>query len=377
MSFKQLSVLQYIIAGGIWSHTVLQALPDLPQRMSRQRVKHHHVLWAHVGALQSDPPSTLSALLDSYFGLQCTDPRDRIYAFLPLIDWKTCSLSPILPDYTKTDFELASQAIKYVPLFRADSLLLSLGVPSTTPAMQTLIRQIRDGKNCGFKANSRRRTYRLNTSRVIREIEAGDRNLTAGITRHEVIFGGLDDQRRQKLRDLNQLPEVMAARANASNSQPLLVGSETAALVCKEARAGDLLLPLSSYDLGRLLMVVRHDSGVVYNIVGQGFLFSGYTFCDKFIELENAERDYTRHQSCFLDHVCGCVGGPKHDMLRADKDIDLTAQKAMVLIGQDFVEPGLWSFDPWRRLQRLTMPWGRMVKVPIALPMFIAILESQ
>ncbi|KAL7623197.1 hypothetical protein AAE478_006878 [Parahypoxylon ruwenzoriense] len=67
-------------------------------------IRNQLLLWAKIGGTNLQPLDLEDTLLWVQ-GLQCQDPRDRIYGALFFINWE--GLNPIIPDYKKSTFELA------------------------------------------------------------------------------------------------------------------------------------------------------------------------------------------------------------------------------------------------------------------------------
>lgn len=80
-------------------------------------------------------PSELVSLSSSRF---CHDPRDTIYGTLALTNWG--GRKPVVPDYTKSNFDLAVEYLRYIDYEdAARSLLANLKVGRDTPGVKTNI----------------------------------------------------------------------------------------------------------------------------------------------------------------------------------------------------------------------------------------------
>ncbi|KAK5110881.1 hypothetical protein LTR85_000691 [Meristemomyces frigidus] len=107
----------------------------------------------------------------------CADPRDRIYSMLKITYWPQ-GLSPVMPDYSKTAFELAREIMAYHPTqdaFSTDfglarTLMTVLQVADNDPELVKLLysrqqapmRQSADLRNdCGEEGSQRGLSMRL------------------------------------------------------------------------------------------------------------------------------------------------------------------------------------------------------------------------
>ena len=119
--------------------------------------------------------------------------------------------------------------------------------------------------------------------------------------------------------------------------QRLTVGNQLAAISCSETRAGDIILPLTSYQWHAAFLVLRRESGASYDIIGQGFVVNGYQL------YPYTESDKELYYSQAFDD------------LEAEVDLALTDEDVLLLVGHDltYSKPG---HDLEARLGRLITP---------------------
>jgi hypothetical protein len=134
---------------------------------------------------------------------------------------------------------------------------------------------------------------------------------------------------------LEDLEKISAAEVAATQAQSVFVECDIAALVCKEARAGDFLLDLASATSsdGIFFIVVRLTGGRDYTVVGQGLMVGDYRMCNRVFD------------------KCDCVNNPSRVPLKARISIQMTAEDAVILFARDFVSPT--RFDANTRYGRL------------------------
>ncbi|KAI0150504.1 heterokaryon incompatibility protein-domain-containing protein [Xylariaceae sp. FL1272] len=75
-----------------------------------------HTRHAHLWALMMDSEQRdpLESLLEFSSKLKCEDPRDRIFAVLPIVDWHQQALSPIMPNYDVDSFDLCKTLLSSI-----------------------------------------------------------------------------------------------------------------------------------------------------------------------------------------------------------------------------------------------------------------------
>lgn len=87
----------------------------------------------------------------------------------------------------------------------------------------------------------------------------------------------------------------------------------------------DLVSITDHYFAGHCLLVLRQGGGEVYDLVGQAMLLRDYRPCGAPYN--------TLHQ-----RMCDCAGSPRHDLLSAEVESQITAEDALVLGAQMAVE---------------------------------------
>lgn len=237
------------------SATVLSSIAD------EESVRRCKVLWKRPQEIQSifevisghplgRDLSLMAPRLDSF---QCEDPRDRIFGTLRLIDWPV-DVNPPKPDYSVDPFDLAIRLWepgKNTHL-ASDTIFEMLGIRSLRPS-STLESPLK-----GLRVDpTSMRHFELDIDGCGSKLFADARGrLSASLAAPDA----LDNARSISGNDIGP----------PSNAVSVFTGSRRSAIVCSEARAGDVIL-----QGGKSAVVVRHDQGDLL-LLGQAIMVNGF-----------------------------------------------------------------------------------------------------
>ena len=283
----------------------------------------------------------------------CVDPRDRLYGLLSFIDWsRSSNTTPILPDYNISAFELGIQLCSYLNFSDLGKALQALEVLYNHPDMQHVVSQ---RSRSAIERTRLENTYDI-SSRVtiklgsyitcyfINEDESGD--LTASLYK--------DDYRTSMVAQgpislAHAIDKLGMSVCSEPRPQLLKVDSEVAALLCSEARPGDVMIPIQGFDTRWCsLLILRHNCDDQYDIVGQGFITATFdiaSYTDFYQDAKDRE-DAKPIDCAFL----------------ADITLSLLPEEWLLLAGQDMRQDEddpsrKWAVDAQARVQRLvTLP---------------------
>lgn len=74
----------------------------------------------------------IETIVQLRYGLECQDPRDKVYGALALIDWE--GLAPVTPDYAKSPYDLAKEMhLDRLPASTAWQLIVHLAIDVQSP----------------------------------------------------------------------------------------------------------------------------------------------------------------------------------------------------------------------------------------------------
>lgn len=195
----------------------------------------------------------LSSMADLLSSFQCEDPRDRIFGALRLIDWPA-GINPPQPDYSVDPFDLASRLwepgknthLTYDPLFEM------LGMCSLRPS-PTL-----DSPLQGLKSDpTSMRHFELCID------GCGSRLFADGEGRLSVALAHPDAVNTSRAISERTVQPF-------SNHVSVFTGCKISALVCPQARAGDVIL-----QSGKSALIVRREKDDLC-LVGQAILINGF-----------------------------------------------------------------------------------------------------
>ena len=155
-----------------------------------------------------------------------------------MVDWSSHVLPPILPDYTLTVIELASQAAAYLPLQRIGDLLAVLNIKCQDLELR-LLGYRRSELEVESKPNARVGSVRYEgVSRLSRIEVDGEGKLTAAITK---VTNYEDIQRNETRaeREFCGVSRKSVVYMSPWMAQLIHAGRHIAALVCKETQESD------------------------------------------------------------------------------------------------------------------------------------------
>lgn len=233
--------------------------------------------------------------------LQCSDPRDRVYALLPIGAWPD-EIPPPIVSYQKSRVELAREVVKCCPsLWHLEHLLRALEIKSddTNQEMSSFRRnrKLLDLENrhsamskqegsCGCARSTQRQTRRIRMFAYCHlQLSA-----TGALEIGDDIFPlpGVD---MDPSFDLNQCPEMCRVVLDASqpNNRRKVV-----ALVPKETVPGDIIMRESHVRTknGYQSLVVRRNALNIYEIIGNAITRPDYQMwsgCHYHCEFGSAE----------------------------------------------------------------------------------------
>ena len=316
------------------SDSLKNTCPDLPRTQE-------HVVQDISYLVQSGANShRLSKLLREACGRECLDGRDRIYSIAALVDWSHYKQPAVVPDYNKSATELALEVAKLLHFQDLGSLAKALGIRFDFMDLVSLVQERRrpvssptnisavlcEPFSISYEAENMLRVCEIVTDKY--------GNLTAALKPKK---DSLDDGANAKADSMQRLSEVIEHEVDTFRAHQIMVDSDVAAITCGDTRAGDFLVPCNYADSpGILFLVLRKHIDEIYDIVGQAFSLGRYIMCD-----------VTKPQSLY----CDCADGLRHDNLKASVLLHMSAEDALVLVAQDYVDET--SFDPMARLRRL------------------------
>ena len=246
-------------------------------------------------------PLRIEQVFSQFSDSSCSEPRDRLYGLLGLIDWAN-ELEPIFPDYEASIFDVAVQVAPHFSSEQIPEMLAAFQITSEDKTVQRLIRQRRQVIDIGERntpmdaARDSKSLYNdIPINKVIPAMCAylqsdEDDNMTALLKKSEFYIGSTPSDFGEASDSCTEeafSPEVPKQSASAMASllsptsletrpKPLVLGSEVVGYVCNKARERDILVSLSN--LSRCILVMRQNQGEIYDVVGQGLLLQEYEF---------------------------------------------------------------------------------------------------
>ena len=255
-----------------------QFWPDLMSRVLRQ---------TRAGKMSIDE-------VFSFTGSACRDPRDHLYGLLQLIEWPE-NTEPIFPDYDISTFDLALKVGSYVKFSIIPQMLFLFHVSPSDYHLRRLARDRRNDRRKSTHVQERAigglsqsdfmpvysHGCALNLCGWIKTDHTG--NLTAS------LFRDTDDPRSHSCRDCGVQAQALAeslintitSRAPPNRKpQRLMLGTKVAGVLCPDAKAGDLLVPLPSRSAYKIYLVLRPNRETYYDTVGQALLLKHFQLGD-------------------------------------------------------------------------------------------------
>jgi hypothetical protein len=288
---------------------------DLPMRMMLNRVDMARHTTEYFGGCR------FRELCD----LQCKEPRDRVFALVPLIDWQKLGLQPIAVDYDRTGLSLAFECVKFCKDFDdAEYLLRSLRVECqhNDPVVDSYLRhrrlnspQMRDiDGSLALKSSCRCGSSQSRSALKVRFhyfclIESYLEGLVA-----EASWStqGSDEALpiSEFLAALLGPHRVVRQASNGRNTGNVL------ALVPENTMPGDyIMLPFTSYSRNaHCALVSRRDRRGIYHFLGHAIVAATMRmpFSRTGFELRMDEHDAITHALCAIKLSQGCTRCTHH-----------------------------------------------------------------
>lgn len=315
----------------------------------------HNGLWLNptewgTKACYSATAWKLKDVFKDFRDADCFDPRDRLFGLLALIKWPA-GVDPIAPDYTKTTFDLALQLARFLEDDSLDDMLRAFKISYNTPDMMALVSTRKRPSSglttpaCGSKI--------YNTSRNICSYGGGFTIIGRLESYH--VPGYLTCSLLEYLMiDARELKDILASMPDVDKSQqPLLYKKYRLGLVCANAEAGDFIVAICGqrrHFLGhtagvRGYLVLRHNHGTHYDLIGQGLvpIPAGFTAIINYSPYDEADQRY------------------------AKLEVSFTAEDKIVLVGQDLKDRGSEVYRK-REIYDMEACFRRLLTCPAADP---------
>jgi hypothetical protein len=258
-------------------------------------------------------PLQIEQVFSQFSESSCSEPRDRLYGLLGLIDWSN-DLEPIFPDYKASTFDVAVQVAPYFSFEQIPEMLAAFQITSEDETVQRLISQRRQVIDIGERntpMDAARDSKPLSNNHSINEsvpamcayIQSDeDDNMTATLKKSDYYvestpsdFEESGDSWTEETfsseepeQSASEMASFLSSTSLGMRPQPIVLGSEVVGYVCNKAREGDILVSLSS--LSRCILVMRQNQGEIFDIIGQGLLLQEYEFgCNTGVYDDSAE----------------------------------------------------------------------------------------
>lgn len=261
-----------------------------------------------------------SQLLQWLSGTGCTDPRDRIFGLVAIVDWKNVAMDPIIPDYTQTAWSLA---VKLTVGFGAQScgpIMKMLAINFDAIEIQNLVRE-------------------REISRSLQCIDAEVQEFAFGEVTATCLsdcgHGELCVQNETRSRPRWEDPTLPVFQELVSSSKPelhvskprkIICNSRTVALICSEALPGDFLL--TSLAWKRMCFICRQTQGDRMDVVGTGIVFGNM----------NEATLSSPHTGILQNETHKDLGSNP----RADFYLSATPEDVMLFFRADFMTENVW-----------------------------------
>lgn len=303
----------------------------------------------------------LSVRLGAHYWRECSDPRDRLFGQHQLIDWDKSGITPILPDYSKTPWQLAMMAANAVDLIHITELLEALQISHLHQEMRHEVQERLAGHSTFLVPSSETEDYSVHWKAAQRVSEG--HSYCVRLSRvNGILVAPLSKQSRPgnctvEASDVAQLynilkPVLSLYEARLPQVLQSLEGGRYAALLPQDAREGDLLTHAGLSDAG-LLLVLRQStsSESMYDVIGQGIVLN-----DHCVGPRSTPKQL---------HYAACECTVPHQLFTARVELRTTPSDALVLMGQDLLlEQGLEDWEKWDQVARLLRPVTKPLMSP-------------
>lgn len=265
--------------------------------------------------------------------LECSDPRDRVYALLGLVDWDEDE-SAIVPDYSKSALELAVEVIELLDDFRNTVRILeTLEVFSDGDEMRELHRS--------WLLGTRRKR---DTNKPLGRSRFGGIRVHGQESEHKTTHLQVFDSTGELSDEQMPIPikELLAKHSTTHSSEApkyLAVGKNIVGLTCHATQPSDIVAyPKTPYTFSGIFLMLRPTTNPkTFDIIGQGFLFDPET-CESLATIDASSMEE------FLKDAHGS----------ASLYVELTAEDAVLFAGHDMIESEDWKdYDAEKRFERL------------------------
>jgi hypothetical protein len=272
---------------------------------------------------------------------ECQDPRDRIYGLLALVDWDSEGLS-ILPDYSKSTWNLARELVAGGHPWHCIGVLRMLKTDARAPEMRALVR---DRLSPGVAATTSTKPRNFDFKDVVAATLSEDDNgrLICGLGYRYRSDDLQAWHTSELLASIRRMAPPEHRWYDISDRAPREVfqksGGQIVALAHPEARPGDMLVFKTGWR-GLFLkgFILRRANSLALDIVGNGII----------IEDLAITTDAVPHMEA--DEV------PQHDLFNARLVLSATPEDIMMFVlgvCEDFGLPQARERDPAAELEHL------------------------
>ena len=214
--------------------------------------------------------TSLEDLLSISIDAECTDPRDKVYGLLSLMNWQTSGQNTIRADYSRSAWDLAVQLVSHVHLHTLNLLVQSMGLDSNTAELQALIAQrsgsrMKRAESCPIHDF----IFPLVTVTRLQHDTHGSLQLAFGVEQHR----SFDDADILETLEASECLEALTAvEATVCRLQPIYYGQRLIALACGETVPGDIIAVMLNYDRYQCLILRPHTGSTALDVVGIGYM---------------------------------------------------------------------------------------------------------
>ncbi|KAK5133788.1 hypothetical protein LTR08_007217 [Meristemomyces frigidus] len=218
---------------------------------------------------------TIDAVLRQEFA--CSDPRDRIYSMLKIIDWPR-GLSPVVPDYFKTPFQLARESMGYyrdqfgTEFGFARRLMMVLQVADDDVELVKMLhnrQQALAGQSTALRREGEEKIFQRGLlMRIFGRHGKLELSSNGSLSAPFEIIANADDGTKWLANNKVPIPPgLQGIRGSARNY--------VAAIVTSQAQPDDVLLDIG---WGQIVLVVREQDQIL-EIVGSGIVLTAAGLC--------------------------------------------------------------------------------------------------
>ncbi|KAK4497074.1 hypothetical protein PRZ48_011523 [Zasmidium cellare] len=318
---------------------LLQLMREVGRHGVKQRLwndageKHWIYLWISK-SVHNLHALSLSQAINFTYNRQCSDPRDHVYGILALVKW---SKERIVPDYSKTPFDVAIETVVHLDEWISIWLMLHLvktrddarWAEIFTPWRERLTGE--QGKTNVSLDNWQleRLCIALNGDSTCSQISATDHGLMTIPVKYDEQSSPERSERNKRI--AAACMEAFHRCLQEDHSEPpklLHYRENVVAIVCGDAQISDIVLTMWP---GNPLLILRHH-GEEFRIIGQGFLLPGLSAV------------YIQKRKQNPSHL---TSRERDSMFLAKVHLTLSAGNMMRLVGQGMVdiEGPLWNVE--------------------------------